>query len=260
MHNLLKKIIEAKREEVEMYKKLFPLAFVIEQIGKIQPAADFKKAISKNRMSLIAEIKRASPSKGEIAENFNPEKTALEYKKAGVDAVSVLTERNYFKGANEYIKLVKNVIDVPVLRKDFLIDEYQLYGSKLYGADAVLLICSILPPATLKQFVAVARKLKMYCLVEVHSKEEVEAALKSGAEIIGINNRDLKTFEVDLKTTAEVIKYIPKNKIVVSESGIKTREDILYLENLGVNAVLIGETLMRSKNIPKKIKELIWLE
>src|SRR3989339_559810 len=260
MHSILKKIVSDKRREVEMYKKLFPLSFVIEQIGKIQPARDFKKAISKNRMTLIAEIKRASPSKGELVKNFNPEKIAREYRKAGVDAVSVLTERNYFKGANEYLKIVRKNIKVPILRKDFIIDEYQLYGSKLYGADAVLLICAILKPEILKKYVQTAKKLKLYTLVEVHSKEEIRSALKSGADIIGINNRDLNTFKLDLKTTGALIKYIPEGKIVVSESGIKTREDTLYLKKLGVNAVLIGETLMRSKNIPEKIKELLWLK
>jgi len=260
MNSILKRIVADKRKEVEMYKKLFPLSYIIEQTGKITPARDFKKALSKNRIALIAEIKKASPSKGLIVKDFNPEKIALEYRKVGVDAVSVLTERNYFQGDLEYLRIVKKTINVPILRKDFIIDEYQLYGAKLYGADAVLLICALHTPETLKQFIATARKLKMYVLVEVHSKAEVEMALKSGADIIGINNRDLNTFNVDLKTTAELIKYIPKSKIVVSESGIKTREDILYLKKLGVNAVLIGETLMRSKNIPEKIKELLWLE
>lgn len=260
MHSILKKIVDLKRKEVDLYKKLFPQSYIVEKLGKIRPARDFKKAISKNRVTLIAEIKRASPSKGEIVKNFNPEKIAKEYKKVGVDAVSVLTERNYFKGDLEYLRTVSKVINVPVLRKDFIIDEYQLYGAKLYGADAVLLICAILQPETLKQFVQTAKKLKLYVLVEVHTKAEVFSALKSGADIIGINNRDLHTFKVDLKTTEKLMKFIPKNRIVVSESGIKTREDILYLKKLGVNAVLIGETLMRSKNIPAKIKELLWLE
>ena len=183
MHNILTKIISDKRKEVDMYKKLFPLSFVIEQIGKITPARDFKKALSKNRMTLIAEIKKASPSKGVIVENFNPEKIAKAYKKVGVDAVSVLTERTYFKGANEYLKIVRKNINVPILRKDFILDEYQIYGSKLYGADAILLICAILTPETLKKFVQTARKLKLYSLVEVHTEKEVQAALKSGAEI-----------------------------------------------------------------------------
>ena len=260
MNNILNKILVDKKHEVELYKKLFPLSFIIEQIGKIKPARDFKKAISKNRLTLIAEIKKASPSKGDIVKDFNPEKIAKSYKKVGVDAVSVLTERNYFKGDLEYLKIVRKTINVPILRKDFIIDEYQLYGAKLYGADAVLLICAILTPETLKKFITTARKLKMHVLVEVHSKAELNVALKSGAEIIGINNRNLKTFKVDLKTTEKLIKFIPKNKIVVSESGIKTREDILYLKKLEVNAVLIGETLMRSKNIPAKVKELLWLE
>jgi len=260
MHSILKKIVADKKREVEMYKKLFPLAHIIDQIGDIKPGRDFKKAISKNRLTLIAEIKRASPSKGELVENFNPEFIAKEYKKVGVDAVSVLTERNYFKGDLEYLRIARKCINVPILRKDFITDEYQLYGAKLYGADAILLICAILPTAVLKQFVATARKLKLNSLIEVHSKEEIQSALDTGADIIGINNRDLNTFTVDLKTTEKLVKFIPKNKIVVSESGIKTREDIIYMKELGVNSVLIGETLMRSKNIPQKVKELLWLE
>lgn len=260
MHSILKKIAAEKKREVKIYKKLFPLSYVIKKTGKLKTPRNFKKAVSKRRLSLIAEIKRASPSKGEIVKKFNPVEIAKDYQKAGVDAVSVLTERKYFKGDPEYLKIVKNSISAPVLWKDFIVDEYQIYLAKSYGADAILLICAILQPETLFKFIKTARKLKMYVLVEVHSKKEVQTALKSGADIIGINNRNLNSFEVDLKTTAKLIKYIPSSKIVVSESGIQTRKDLVILRKLGVNAVLIGETLMRSKNIPAKIKELLCLK
>jgi indole-3-glycerol phosphate synthase len=260
MHSILKKIVAEKQREVKIYKKLFPLSYVIKKTGKLKTPRNFKKAVSKRRLSLIAEIKRASPSKGEIVKKFNPVEIAKDYQMAGVDAVSVLTERKYFKGDPEYLKIVKNSISAPVLWKDFIVDEYQIYLAKLYGADAILLICAILKPEILIKFIKTARKLKMYILVEVHSKSEVQTSLKSGADIIGINNRNLNSFEVDLKTTAKLIKYIPSSKIVVSESGIQTRKDLVFLRKLGVNAVLIGETLMRSKNIPAKIRQLLCLK
>jgi len=257
MNGFLKIIIAAKKREVERNKILFPAAYLKRKLGRLKRSRNFKKAISGERITLIAEIKKASPSKGVLLENFHPEKLAVMYRKAGVNAVSVLTENKYFKGKLEYINAVRKAINVPVLRKDFIIDEYQLYETKYHGADAVLLICRILTPEKLKQFLKTVKKLKMQALVEVHTKKEIKTAVKAGADIIGINNRNLKNFKTTLKTTAELIKYIPEGKIAVSESGINSRRDVLFLEKLGIRAVLIGEALMRSRDIPAKINELL---
>ena len=170
--------------------------------------------------------------------------------------MSILTEDKFFLGKDEYLEQVNKTTSIPLLRKDFIIDEYQIYQSKVLGADAVLLIVSILSLEKLIKFKKLADELGLSCLVEVHNKRELDIALDAGVEIIGINNRDLKTFITSLKTTEELIKYIPKNKIVISESGINSRRDMEYLQKLGVNGVLIGESLMKSKNINQKISEL----
>ncbi len=257
MHSILKKIIAAKKAEVRREKATLPLELLKKEIEKAKAGRNFKKAISGSSLKLIAEIKRASPSKGEIVKNFEPEHFAAAYKKGRADAVSVLTEKIFFKGDVSYIRRVKKIVRVPVLRKDFILDDYQLYGAKYYGADAVLLICAILPFAKLKKFIRIVKALKMHALVEVHTRKEIQDALRADARIIGINNRDLNTFKVDLKTTERLIKLIPAGIVIVSESGIKTVKDMLFLKKQGVNAVLIGETLMRSRNIPKKIDKLL---
>lgn len=217
---------------------------------------DFYNALKKdNEISIIAEVKKASPSKGVIKEDFNALKIAKEYNESNVQAVSVLTEKNFFLGEDDYLVKIRQYIALPVLRKDFIIDLWQVYQSRCLGADAILLIVSILTDEQLRKFQIVAEILGMQCLVEVHDKEELERALESGAKIIGINNRNLKTFEVDLKTTEKLMNYIPHDRVVVSESGIKSLDDMKYLKDLGVNAVLIGETFMRAASISEKIKE-----
>lgn len=211
-------------------------------------AFPFKKALAKSELSFICEVKKASPSKGVIAEDFPFPDIALSYEKAGADAVSVLTEPDYFKGSDNFLMLISKIISTPCLRKDFIIDEYMVYEAKNLGASAVLLICSILSDSQLKEYLELAHSLGMSALVETHSIDEAERAVNAGAEIIGINNRDLRTFKVDLNTTKAVAEAVPEGKILVSESGIHSAEDIAFVRRAGADAVLIGEAFMRSDN------------
>ncbi|KUO68785.1 MAG: indole-3-glycerol phosphate synthase [Clostridia bacterium BRH_c25] len=248
---ILDDIIANKRLQLQQEKELKPLQALYGDIRNT-PVRDFKGALNKKNISIIAEVKKASPSKGVIRGAFDPANIAQVYREAGMDAVSVLTERKFFQGQDEYIEEVKNVNTKPVLRKDFIIDEYQLYQSRAIGADAVLLIAAVLG-GELKSYYEKAGELGLFCLVEVHTREELYIALDSGCDIIGINNRNLKTFNVDLRTTEELIRGIPGGITVVSESGIKSPQDVRYLRELGVNAVLIGETFMRKIDDVKTI-------
>ena len=216
----------------------------------------FKNALSGDKIKIISEIKKASPSKGLICPDFDPIKIAKEYNEAKTDCISILTEPYFFLGNNAYIKDVKKVTNIPILRKDFIIDEKQIYESKIIGADCILLICAILDEKKLKEFLNLAHKLCLSALVEAHNEDEIKTALNCNAEIIGVNNRNLKTFEVDFNNTFKLRKLVPDDIIFVSESGIKTREDIIKLEENNVNAVLIGETFMKSKNKIEEIKKL----
>lgn len=208
----------------------------------------FEDSLKSKDFAFICEIKKASPSKGVIVEDFPYLDIAQDYENAGAAAISVLTEPNFFKGNDIYLKEVADTVNIPVLRKDFIIDEYQIYQAKLIGADAILLICAILDETTLNKFLNLAKSLKLSCLVETHNENEIKKALNSGANIIGINNRDLKTFTVDIKTSLNLRNFIPQNKILISESGIKTAQDIKMLKNEGFNGVLIGESMMLSKD------------
>ena len=208
----------------------------------------FKKALAKDGLSFICEVKKASPSKGIIAEDFPYLGIAKSYEKAGADAVSVLTEPEFFKGSGEYLREISQSISLPCLRKDFIIDEYQIYEAKTLGASAVLLICAILEDEKLKSYLELAHSLGLSALVETHNEQELMRAVNSGAEIIGVNNRDLKTFNVDLNTTKQLFAKAPSGKILVSESGIHTESDIELVKAAGANAVLIGEAFMQSEN------------
>lgn len=255
--NILNKIILEKQKAVARAKRNKPLDILIKQLNSASKVRSFKKVLNKKgRFSLIAEIKKASPSAGIIRGDFNPVKIAKLYEKSGADCLSVLTDEKFFYGRLDYIKKIKKEVQLPILRKDFIIDEYQIYESRVYGADAILLISAILSLEKLKKFINLSKKIKLDCLVECDCLASLKKALSAGAGIIGINNRDLHTFKTDINRTKRLIKFIPKNKIIVSESGIKTKEDIAFLKNLGVNAVLIGETFMRSKDIGAKVKEL----
>jgi len=253
---ILDEIIFHKRQEVTTLK-LKENLLKLEQKEQSRQR-DFFNAINKKDICLIAEIKKASPSAGVIREVFEPVCLAQAYEGAGACAISVLTDEKFFQGSIEHLKEVKAATKLPVLRKDFIIDESQIYESKSAGADAILLISTILSPDDLVKFVELAHTLKMDCLVEVHSPDDVEKALQSPARIIGINNRDLNTFKVNLNTTFDLITSFPKlkEKIIVSESGIKTKENVDLLRRNGVNSLLIGETLLQCNDIEAKIKEL----
>ncbi len=256
---ILDKIVEQKRIQLAQEMKHISIEGWKERIKRpgLQSPLDFYKALKDSGdLSIIAEVKKASPSKGIIKADFDPLEIAMEYSAARVQAISVLTEKNFFMGNDDYLVKIRQSIPLPVLRKDFIIDLRQVYQSRCLGADAILLIVSILNDEDLNKFQVVAGILGMQCLVEVHNREEVERALQSGARIIGINNRDLKTFEVDLHTTEKLMNHIPNDRVVVSESGIRTAEDMRYLKSIGANAVLIGETLMRTASIRDKINEL----
>jgi indole-3-glycerol phosphate synthase len=208
----------------------------------------FEKSLKKEGISFICELKKASPSKGILDSSFPYLEIAENYEKAGADAVSVLTEPEYFMGSDDYLKEISASINIPVLRKDFIVDEYQIYEAKLIGADAVLLICALLDTRTIKKYIEICDILGISALVEAHTEEEIRSALEAGARVIGVNNRDLRTFEVDIRKCIDLRKFVPENVIFVAESGIKTRDDILMLEQAKVDAVLIGETLMRSRD------------
>jgi len=255
---ILSRIIEEKRKEVDNAQKDVSLTAMKEQAGKLYIKSSFKREISrKGHINLIAEIKKSSPSKGIIRHDFDPVKIALTYHAAGANAISVLTDERFFDGKLEYIKMVKERVTLPILRKDFIIDEYQVYESAVAGADAILLIAQILTQEELSHYYSIARDLGMDVLVEVHNAEEMQKALNSPAVIIGINNRDLTSFNVDISVTQQLIRMIPENKIIVSESGIESYEQMMFLKSLGVNAALIGETFMRVENIGEKVRELM---
>ena len=205
----------------------------------------FFKALSKRDLSFICEVKKASPSKGIIAQDFPYMEIAADYERSGADAISVLTEPFWFKGSNQYVKEISSNVSIPILRKDFTVDEYMIYEAKTIGASAILLICAILNDNQLKEYTEIAHELGLSVLVEAHDETEVDRALKCGAKIIGVNNRDLRDFTVDITNSIRLRKMVPQDYIFVSESGIKTKEDIANLRNNGTNAVLIGETLMR---------------
>lgn len=216
----------------------------------------FEEALKKDGMSFICEVKKASPSKGVIAEDFPYLQIAKEYEKAGAAAISCLTEPYYFKGRDEYLEEIAKNVNIPVLRKDFTIDEYMIYEAKVLGASAVLLICAILTDEELARFHKIADSLGLSALVEAHTEEEVRRAIAAGARIIGVNNRDLKTFKVDINNSTRLRKLVPEDIVYVSESGIRDAKDVAALYENHTDAVLIGETLMRAPDKKKALDEL----
>lgn len=253
MH-ILDKIVEVKKRQLEIEKQEISLEEIIEKSKVEREIRDFESALDIDGISVISEVKKASPSRGIIKEDFDPVYTAKVYEESPFNAISVLTEKEFFLGDDKYIKMVRDVTTKPILRKDFIIDEYQIYQSKVIGADAILLITAILK-GKLKSYYELAKSLGLHVLVEVHGEDEVEEALECGCKIIGINNRNLKTFDVSLKQTEKLIKQIPDDRIVISESGIKDQDDMNYLKSLGVRGVLVGETLMR--NLSSKPNEIL---
>jgi indole-3-glycerol phosphate synthase len=238
-------------------EKAFKLAET-ERINKLDNTnrLPFESAIAASGLSFICEVKKASPSKGVIAEDFPWLEIAKEYEEGGAAAISVLTEPEFFLGSDKYLREIAAAVKIPVLRKDFIIDQYQIYEAKLWGAKAILLICVLLEQQTLKDFISAARELSLDCLVEIHSEDEAREALAAGARIIGINNRDLVTFNVDTGLTSRLKKQLPSGILTVAESGIKSADDIRKLKDTGIDAVLIGESLMKTGDKKAFLREL----
>jgi indole-3-glycerol phosphate synthase len=254
---MLDNIVAATKKRAEKAKAAVPLSR-LRQDALAMPRGDFRfeAALRKNDMTFICEIKKASPSKGVIAADFDYLNIAREYEAAGADAISVLTEPDFFQGSDSYLQEIKALVSTPLLRKDFTIDEYQIYEAKLLGADAVLLIVALLEEAIIREYLRICDMLGLCALVEAHNAAEVGTALSCGAKIIGVNNRDLTTFSVDFETCLRVRPMVPKPLVFVAESGIKTAGDINRLREANVNAALIGETLMRSADKKAALRTL----
>jgi indole-3-glycerol phosphate synthase len=253
--SLLDEIISCKKKEVEEIKKF--LSFNMLSSKDLPEIRNFKKALEREGISIIAEIKSSSPSAGIIRKNMNYIRIAKLYEDNGASAVSVLTDKNFFGGNNNHLKAIKKEVSLPILRKDFIIDKYQIYESRYIGADAILLIARILTPEQIEQFIQTSKKLGLCCLVEVHKSDELEKVLITTAEIIGINNRDLDTLQINLNNSLRIKKMIPDGYLCVSESGIKKREDILKLKRAGFDGILIGETLLKNSSPGNKLKKLL---
>lgn len=238
--------VEKKKREISPEEMRDKAAKLAENEGKF--CFPFEKAVAKEGISFICEVKKASPSKGVIAENFPYLEIARDYEKAGADCISVLTEPDYFKGDDRFLREINDVVSIPTIRKDFIIDEYMIYEAKTLGASCVLLIAALLDTDTIKRYKEICDNIGLSALVEAHNGSEIESALAAGARMIGVNNRDLKTFEVDINNSLRLRKLVPEDILFVAESGIKTSRDIRALRDFGVDAVLIGETLMRSSD------------
>jgi indole-3-glycerol phosphate synthase len=257
---ILDEIVAHNRKELESRQRSLPLAEVRRAALEQPPALDFAAALQGDRVRLIAEVKRASPSKGVIRPDLDPVEIAKVYASNGASAISVLTETKHFHGSLQYLRAIRDGLGekrVPLLRKDFLFDPYHIYESRAYGADALLLIVAILAPAQIKELLFLSHQLGMKCLVEVHNEAELAIALRTEARIIGINNRNLDTLKVSLNTTKRLRAFIPPDRIVVSESGIKDPEDVEMLRHLRIDAILVGEALMSAPDIAAKMKELV---
>ena len=246
----LDEIVERTRVRVEETKQIFPLQKIQSMAEAMNPIMGFpfEKALAAEGLSFICEVKKASPSKGLIAPVFPYVQIAQEYETAGAAAISCLTEPFYFQGRNEYLTEISQAVEIPILRKDFVVDSYMIYEAKMLGASAVLLICAILSPGMLNEYIRITQSLGLSALVEAHTEQEVDQALNAGARIVGVNNRDLKTFRVDVQTSIHLRKRVPPDILFVSESGIKTSEDIRALWEINTDAVLVGETLMRDSD------------
>lgn len=258
---MLSEIITAKREAVQRAGREVPLAVVrrVAQASELETRSLGRALRRRSGVSLIAELKRRSPSAGLIRPDFDPVRIAQIYEQAGAAAISVLTDQHYFGGHPEYLRQVRRVVELPLLRKDFIISDYQVYESRALGADAILLIAAALDDVELLDFQELATGLGMECLVEIHDRQELERAVASGAMLIGINNRNLHTFRTNLDTTGELAVHLPPDVVKVSESGIRSREDIVQLAASGIDAVLVGETLMRAPDIGARVRELLAL-
>ena len=256
---ILDQLVEATKVRIEKEKKEIPLEIVKEKALKMEKGDfAFEKAIKEGDISFICEVKKASPSKGVIAEDFPYVQIAKDYEEAGANCISVLTEPDYFKGDKKYLKEISEQVSIPIIRKDFVIDEYMIYDGKIHGASCVLLICSILNRDTIKKYINICDDLGISALVEAHDENEIKMAIDAGARMIGVNNRDLKTFTVDIGNSERLRKLVPDDILFIAESGIKTNKDIKRLRDANVNGVLIGEAFMRAADKKKMLEELRW--
>ena len=256
---ILDEILDAKRAELARHKRDTPLGELETRARRAPFPLNLSGALWGDRVRLIAEVKKASPSKGVLAEHYDPAALAVRYAENGAAAISVLTEVDHFQGSLEHLQAVKQAVGpmaVPVLRKDFLFDPYQIVEARAYGADAALLIVAALDPELLRELLSVTQRYWLQALVEVHSEEELEVALNAGAEIIGVNHRDLKTFAVDTSLSLRLRPLIPPSRLVVAESGLSSAADVLPLKRAGVNGILVGEALMTSPDPAAKVREL----
>ena len=258
MTDILQTIATKTKERIEKQKALHPLEELKQACAQLPINQDFpfEQALRKEGLSYICECKKASPSKGLIDEDFNYLQIAKEYEKVGARAISVLTEPEFFLGSDQYLQEIAQEVKIPCLRKDFVVDEYMIYQAKLLGAQAILLIVSLLDTQTLKQYLDLATSLGLSCLVEAHDEAEIKQAIEVGAKIIGVNNRNLRNFQVNVENTLNLRQAIPKEILMVAESGIQNRSDIALLEKAQIDAVLIGETLMKASDRQAKIREL----
>lgn len=256
MSSILDKIFAAKRDELKLQRKVVSDVAIVARANDAPPSRDFVAALRAKRPAIIAEIKRASPSKGDILPNLDPATVARQYENCGAAAISVLTD-GHFKGTLDDLRAVRTAVDLPLLRKDFMFHPYQVYEARAAGADCILLIVAMLKEGELRSLAALAREIKMTALVEVHNPEEFALAQRIGAELIGINNRDLHTFVTDLAVTERLLSDYRGNALIVGESGISTPEDICRLDAAGARAFLIGESLLRDGNPAGKLPELM---
>lgn len=255
---ILQEIVKHKRLEVEESRKKRPLRELKASVPEASTPRDFYGLSRQtDEIKIIAEVKKASPSKGVISRDFDPVRIARAYENAGAFALSVLTDEKYFMGSLDYLSEVKRNVSIPVLRKDFMVDQYQIYEARSYGADIILLIASVLDSGTIREFQDIAKELGMSSIVEVHDEAELEVALEAESRIIGINNRDLKTFDVDLGTSERLIRQIPDDVVVISESGISSADNIFRLLEYGISTFLIGESFMRQDDPGNALKSLL---
>ena len=260
MNNLLNDICNRKKKEIEALKLKCSLKSLQKLIGNKQNR-ELKKILEKSQKNeknnIIAEIKQSSPSAGEIIKDYYPEDIAVKYEKAGAGAISILTEKNFFKGSIDHLSIIETKTNIPILRKDFIIDPYQIYESKVYKADSILLIMSILEDNEIKEYIKIANDIGLDCIIEAHTLDEINRALKIDYPIIGINNRNLDNLSVNINNTLDMINKIPKSFTVIGESGIKSNENIKKYNDYGVYNFLIGETILKSSNYDSMIKKLL---
>ncbi len=256
--SILDEIVIRKKQEIETRKKESPFHNIEKHLSQAPPVKDFFQALNQTgELRIIAEVKKASPSAGILRKDFHPQQIAETYQAAGASAISVLTDEPFFQGKLSYLQDIRKVVNLPLLRKDFILDSYQLVEARLAGADAILLIAEILTANQLQELLTQTHQLGMQALVELYEPENLTPVVDAGARIIGINNRNLRTFKTSLNHTLDLAQQIPSDRILVSESGIRTRQDMLTLQQAGVKAVLIGETFMRAPDMGAKVRELL---